>query len=166
MYIVKVSNLNRSRFPVPQEPTLKHNASDRYDGLGLTVFGVVALGVGLVSGMVLSELLGNVDSDRFKSAVRRIREGNDDEPPDPEQIERDLLSALRGNPTTRQAEIDVHAFGEGLIEMEGIVTDERTRDIALELASSVTGVDDVVNRILVEGADTHERPAATMESKS
>jgi len=120
----------------------------------------------MVSGIVLSEMLGNVDSDRFKSAVRRIREGNDEEPPDPAQIERDLLSALRGNPTTRQAEIDVHAFGEGLIDISGTVSDERTRDIARELASAVAGSDVIVNRILVEGIDTHEQPSARMEQKS
>ena len=119
----------------------------------MTLFGALGLGLGLVCGVVMSEMLGNVDSDRFKSAVRRIRDRADDEPPDPEKVKRDLLSALRGNPTTRQAEIDVDAFGEGLIELKGTVSDERTRDIARELASGVAGADVVVNRILVQGVE-------------
>ena len=132
----------------------------------MTIFGVVGLGLGFVCGIVLSEMLGNVDSDRFKSAVRRIRDGSDEEPPDPEQLERNLLSALRGNPITRQAEIDVQAFGDGLIELKGTVPDERTRDIARDLAQSVAGADVIVNRLLVEGVDTHEQPAAEVEKKS
>lgn len=123
---------------------------------GTTLFALLGLGLGLAFGVVLSEKLGNVNRERVRSAVRRMRDRGGDEEMDPDQIERNLLSALRGNPTTRRADINVRALGDGLVELTGTVPDERTRDIARDLAVAAAGAEVVVNRILVEGMDTPE----------
>jgi hypothetical protein len=130
--------------------------AESHDRMGTTLFAALGLGLGLVCGMVLSEMLGNVHPERVRSAVRRMREGGDSEVLDPEQVERNLLSALRGNPTTRGSDINVKALGDGLVELTGTVPDERTRTIARDLAVAAAGAEVVVNRLLVEGVDTGE----------
>jgi hypothetical protein len=110
--------------------------------------------VGLVGG----SLLGDVDSDRVRRVVRRFRSdrtiSEDDPDHGPEDTESDLLSMLESNPATRGLNLEVHALGEGLIEITGIVPDQRTRELAGELARGAVGASVVVNRVLVEGTDT------------
>ncbi len=120
---------------------------------GITMAAVAALGIGLLMGMVAGELIGTVDGQRVRGVVRRLRQGEPDEPEDVEFLERDLLGALRSNPTTRQLDLGVKALGGGMVEVTGAVPDERTRELAASLLKKVRGVETVVNRVLVEGVD-------------
>ena len=125
----------------------------------MALLSVLGFCAGLVFGMVAGSSMGNVDSDRVKRAVRRLRPG--DEPDeDAVQIEHELIEALRTNPTTRDFNLGVRALGGGLVELTGIVPDEATRDLAGSLARNVLGADIVVNRVLVEGMDIPEPKAA------
>jgi hypothetical protein len=132
---------------------------------GITMAALAGLGVGVLCGIVAGELVGTVDGERVKGVVRRIREGDTEEPEDVEFLERDLLSALRSNPTTRQLDLGVKALGQGLVEVTGTAPDERTRELTGALLRNVRGVEAVVNRVLVEGVDvidaTPSSPSAT-----
>jgi osmotically-inducible protein OsmY len=104
--------------------------------------------------MVSGGLFGRVNSDRFRHVVSRLRSREQAEAEDPDQLERDLLTTLRSNPTTRSLDLAVRALGGGLVELTGTVPEEATRELAGRLARGVPGADVVVNRILVEGRDT------------
>ncbi len=137
--------------------------SDHESGgaLGLALTGAFGFGAGLLFGLVAGALLGDVDQDRVKRAVRRFRSGDYEAPEDEEvdRIEHDLLDALRNNPATRRLNLNVSALGGGLVELTGIAPDETTRERAADLARGVLGADVIVNRILVEGTDTNGQSA-------
>jgi len=123
---------------------------------------VFGLGLGLVCGVVVGELLGEVHRDRVRDAVRRLRRGQTPHDRDANLLERNLLSALRSNPTTRGLDLSVRIVDDGLVEVTGVAPDERSRTLAAALLESVRGTEVVVNRILVEGIDVNGRsPAST-----
>ena len=127
---------------------------DSSDGLGVIITGTIGFAVGLVIGIVSGGLLGDVDADRVKRAVRRFRPEDQEPDEDSERVEYDLLRALRGTPTTRQLELSVQTLGGGLVEIVGTAPDEATRELIGEIARNVEGVGVVVNRVLIEGTDT------------
>jgi len=124
---------------------------------------VLGFGLGFVGGIVLSEMVGDVDADRVRRVVRGLRGDQPSEPEDPARVERDILSALRGNPTPRRLDITVRALGGRLVALTGTVPDESAREAARNLAAGVHGAEVVVNRILVEGIDTDDQTAASVQ---
>ncbi len=140
-----------------------HGESD--DTVGIALVGAIGFGAGLLVGLVGGSLMGDVDSDRVRGVVRRLRpdEENSQEGPDdePERTENDLLAMLESNPATRGLNLEVHALGGGLIEITGVAPDQRTRELAGELARGVVGSAVVVNRVLVEGTDTNGETAVS-----
>lgn len=125
---------------------------------GVAIAGALGLGAGLVAGMLVSELLGNVDSERVRRSVGRLRRGaRDESEPDPAELERAVDDALRRNPTTRPLAIRVRAVGEGVVELTGTAPDATARSLAGDLARGVDGTRVVVNRVLVEGTDVPRR---------
>jgi osmotically-inducible protein OsmY len=108
-------------------------------------------------------MVGDVDADRVRRVVRGLRGEESAGPDDPARLERDILSALRGNPNTRRLDITVRALGGRLVELTGTVPDETARETARSLAAEVHGADVVVNRILVEGVDTNDQSAASVQ---
>jgi hypothetical protein len=107
--------------------------------------------------------MGDVDADRMKRALKKLRPSEEDLPDtDPADLERDLREAMAIRPEVRNLDIGVRALGEGLVELTGIAPDETTRTIAGKVAERVPGADVVVNRILVEGIDTTDQPTASI----
>lgn len=124
----------------------------------MAIAAAAGLGAGLLAGLLLSELLGNVDSDRFRRAVGRLRPGTHEGPePDAAEVERAVDEALRHNPTTGPLAIRVRAVGEGVVELTGTAPDATARSLAGDLARGVDGARVVVNRVLVEGTDVPRR---------
>ena len=149
-------------YPRPTGGALRQSDHESGSALGLAFTGAFGFGAGLLFGLVFGGLLGDVDQDRVKRAVRRFRPGDDRLPDDEEEdrVEHDLLDALKNNPATRQLDLSVSALGGGLVELTGTAPDETTRELAADLARGVLGADVVVNRILVEGTDTNGQSAA------
>lgn len=100
----------------------------------------------------------------MKRALGRLRKPDVEAVDDPEQLERDLADAIAHHPELRELTIGVRALGRGLVELAGLVPDETTRRLATRVARRVPGADVVVNRLLVEGIDTNDQPAATISS--
>ena len=130
---------------------------DRDGALGLTLAAVAGFALGFVGGAVLGGSVGDVHADRVKQALGRLsRSGRH---PSPEQLEHAVRDALRADEATRDLDLEVHAAGEGLIELTGAVTDALARRAAGDVARAVPGVDVVVNRILLKGSDLPPTPA-------
>ena len=119
---------------------------------------MAGFGIGLVFGVVAGELLGEVNSTRVKEAVRRLRPGDGEVDPDPDQLVVDLQDALRNNSTTKDLDLTVGILGQGLVEVSGSAPNERSRELAGALLNSVRGTERVVNRILVPGVDLPAKP--------
>ncbi len=116
------------------------------------------LGLGVLAGIVGSELLGNLGPDRVKGAVRRLRRSEREAlEADPQDVERAVVTALEEHSKASDLAIDVRALGDGVVELSGTVPDTAGRRIAAKIARGVAGAEVVVNRILVEGADVPRR---------
>lgn len=121
--------------------------------LGIAVAAAAGLGAGLLAGLVLSELLGNVSADRVRRAVQRLRSPEAEDEEDRAALERAVEEMLGRNPTTRQLNVGVRALGHGIVELTGTAPDTLARRLAGDVARGVPGADVVVNRILVEGVE-------------
>ncbi len=142
---------------------LRRRHDEPTDSLGIALVGALGLGAGLLVGLVFGGLLGDVDSDRVRRAVRRLRPYVDEDEIEDRQdeVEDDLLATLESNPATRGLNLEVHALGGGLVEITGVAPDQRTRELAGELARDILGSAIVVNRVLVEGTDTNGKAAVS-----
>jgi hypothetical protein len=60
---------------------------------------------------------------------------------------------FKSTAATRKLNLSARALDGGLIELTGVVPDERTRQVAGDAAAGVSGADIIVNRILVQGRD-------------
>ena len=149
----------------PMGGALRRHHGQTDDTLGIALVGAAGFGAGLLLGLVGGSLLGDVDTGRVRNVVRRFgpdRESSEDGPDDePERTENDLLAMLESNPATRGLNLEVHALGGGLIEITGVAPDQRTRELAGELARGVLRSAVVVNRVLVEGTDTNDETAVS-----
>lgn len=121
------------------------------DWLGLSVSTAAGLGLGVLAGIIVGELLGDVHSERVRGAVRRLRGTPRARSGAGERtLERAVRDALDENPSTRELRVSVHALGDGIVELTGTVPDADARPLANRVAQGVTGVHIVVNRLLIE----------------
>ncbi len=121
---------------------------------GIALSAALGLGVGVVGGIILRELLTLVSTEPVRSAVRRLRpeaEIGDDH--DPLEVQRSVEQALEDDPGTQSLTVRVEALGDGIVELTGSVPDALSRQLAGDVARGVPGADVVVNRVLVEGSD-------------
>jgi osmotically-inducible protein OsmY len=107
-----------------------------------------------LAGLLISEMFGNVDSERVRRAVSRVRDtSSEPEPIDPHLLEHGVEQALHENPTTGSLPIRARALGDGIVELTGTAPDQQARSLAGDLARGVEGARVVVNRVLVGGTD-------------
>ncbi len=153
-YIVKRMKFSTS--PGAMGGALRREHDETTNAVGVALFGALGFAAGVLVGLVAGGLLGDVDSDRVRRAMRHLRsEGEEgDGPEGPDRIESDLLATLESNPATQGLNLQVHALGGGLVEITGVAPDQTTRELAGELARGILGSAVVVNRILVDGTDT------------
>ncbi|HET7039638.1 MAG TPA: BON domain-containing protein [Gemmatimonadales bacterium] len=127
-------------------------SDDPRDGaLALTLTAVTGFALGFVAGAVLGGSVGEVHPDRVKRALGRL--SGSARQPGPAELERDVRNALRADEATRDLDLEVGSPGEGLIELNGVVSDALSRRAAGDVARAVLGVDVVVNRIVLQGSD-------------
>lgn len=104
--------------------------------------------------MVLRELLSGVSTEPVRNALSRLRQPEtEDEPEDPESVQRAVEDALGEDPDAALLEVKAAALGDGIVELTGTVPDALDRQTAGDIARGVPGADIVVNRILVQGSD-------------
>jgi hypothetical protein len=143
---------------------VQQQEEERQGVTGIALSAAAGLGLGVIGGMILRELLGSVSTEPVRQAVRRLsRPGIDRTGIDPQEVERSIYEAIAGDPDTQALEVEATALGDGLVELTGTVPSELDRQLAGDVARSVVGAEVVVNRILVEGSD---RVASDPESES
>lgn len=131
---------------------------DRVTGIALSA--ALGIGIGVVTGLILWEWLGDVGAEPVKRAVRRVRSAESGEPKeDMDGLEQAIRTAFGESPHLREFDLDAEALGDGIVDVTGVVPDEPLRELAGEIANQVPGADVVVNRVLVEGRDTAPRKA-------
>jgi hypothetical protein len=114
-----------------------------------TTFGV---GTGLLAGFVLSEWMGGVTRPRVQQVARRLGQAAHGRLT-PAASARAVDAALHAEPRLAGFSIEVVAVSRGTVELRGWVTDRPARTLAARVARAVTGIDTVINSILVRGED-------------
>ncbi|MEP6572939.1 MAG: BON domain-containing protein [Gemmatimonadota bacterium] len=126
--------------------------------IGWTIAGA---GLGLLSGFVLSNLLGGVDRERIRRAYGSLQKP--ESAPIPVKAAggvRAVLAALAADDALATLELEVIAVGVGKVELHGWVPTRGLRARAARIASSVPGIESLVNCILVRGEDEPPADAA------
>jgi hypothetical protein len=123
---------------------------------------VVAAGaaLGALAGYVWGGQFGRMTAHRVKRALKRRRRRHGHLRPgdwtddDAGNLVARAVDALRGNPVLAGRPIRVRSLGPGLLELAGLVGSPAEVQRAGQLARRLTGVRDVINRLLVPGVDT------------
>ena len=119
-----------------------------------TTFGV---GTGLVAGFALSEWMGGVNRPRMRRAAERLSQAV----PlhlTPAASARAVDAALHADPRLAGFTLEVMAVSRGTVELRGWVADRPARTLAARVACAVSGIDTVINSILVRGEDDRTIP--------
>ena len=133
---------------------IKREEDEQRGVTGIALSAALGLGIGVLGGMVMRELLSDVSTEPVKNALGRLRQTEThDEPEDRESVERAVQDALGEDPDAATLEVKAAALGDGIVELTGTVTDALDRQLAGDIARGVSGADIVVNRILVQGSD-------------
>jgi len=133
---------------------VKREEDEQRGVTGIVLSAALGLGLGVLGGMVMRELLSDVSTEPVKNAWSRLRQPETgDEPEDRESVERAVDDALGEDPDAALLEVKAAALGDGIVELTGTVSDALDRQLAGDIARGVSGADIVVNRILVQGVD-------------
>jgi hypothetical protein len=120
---------------------------------------VMGLGVGILAGFALAEVVGKVDRRRVGRAWDRLTDGPGSGPLpsgplSPIRAARAVSVALAKLPALATYEIETRALGPGRIELIGWVADRASRALAERTAAGIQGITGITNRLLVEGEDS------------
>ena len=140
--------------------------TDRLSGTQIILWSGLGLGAGLVAGFALSEWIGGISSTRVRGVARRLRE------PAPTRLTtsasgRAVDAALRADPRLAGLTIEALAVARGVVELRGWVPSRALRTIACRTALATSGIESVINSLLVRGEDDQPRsqaPRATDQS--
>ena len=140
--------------------------TDRLSGTQIILWSGLGLGAGLVAGFALSEWIGGISSTRVRGVARRLRE------PAPTRLTtsasgRAVDAALRADPRLAGLTIEALAVSRGVVELRGWVPSRALRTIACRTALATSGIESVINSLLVRGEDDQPRsqaPRATDQS--
>lgn len=136
----------------------------RRDTAGDVVLATMAgLSLGVVAGLVIGEWLGDVNQERVRRGLERLRRNPSTAPPieNPTLLEQVVTQALRTAPDVYSTSVTVEPIGPGTVELIGWTDDERQREHMATVAREVPGVTAVVNRVLVHGVDDAPPEAPT-----
>ena len=125
---------------------------DRLGGLGIVLWSGLGIGVGLVTGFVLSEWVGDVNRRRVSGVARRLREGS------PSRLTtsataRSVAAALDAEPRLAGLGIQVLPMARGVVELRGWVPTRAARTIAGRTALAAPGIESIINSLQVRGED-------------
>ena len=119
-----------------------------------TSFGV---GTGLLAGFALSEWMGGVNRPRMQRVARRLSQAAPVRLT-PAASARAVGAAIQAEPRLAHFAIEVVPVSRATVELRGWVTDRAARTLAARVACAVTGIDTVINSILVRGEDDRVIP--------
>jgi len=127
-------------------------------GTQVVLWTTLGLGTGLVAGFALSEWTGGVNRPRMRRAAQRLAHTAPARLT-PAASARAVDAALQAEPRLSRFTIEVVPVSRGTVELRGWVTERASRTHAARVACAVSGVDTVINSILVRGEDDRIIPS-------
>jgi osmotically-inducible protein OsmY len=115
------------------------------------------VGAGLVTGFALSEWMGGVNQTRVKRAAKSLGHTSPVHHTSAASA-RAVEGALAAEARLSGCALQVVPISRSSVELRGWVGDRAARTLAARVARAVTGVDSVVNSILVRGEDDRVIP--------
>ena len=112
----------------------------------------LGVGTGLVAGFALTEWTGGVNRPRMRRAAHRLGQTAPVRLT-PAASARAVDAALRSEARLAGFSIEVVPVSRGTVELRGWVTNRKARTLAARVACAVSGIDTVINSILVRGED-------------
>jgi osmotically-inducible protein OsmY len=115
------------------------------------------VGAGLVTGFALSEWMGGVNQTRVKRAAKSLGHTSPVHHTSAASA-RAVEGALAAEARLSGCALEVVPISRSSVELRGWVGDRAARTLAARVARAVTGVESVVNSILVRGEDDRVIP--------
>jgi len=128
---------------------------------GLLAWLVGGVALGLTAGLAVSETLGEIAPARIKGLVRRHRRPA---PARTGQLARLVRQAMRLDPGLSLLTLEALAVSARTVELHGWVNSRAERARAARVARGVSGVDAIINCILVHGEDDFNSPEGSTAS--
>jgi hypothetical protein len=130
---------------------------DELSGGEVLLWTTLGVGSGLLAAIALSEWVGEVNSGRVRRVAERLRESG---PPrlTASASVRAVEIALRTEPRLAGLTIEARAISRGAVELRGWVPSRSLRTTAGRTALAVSGIESVINSILVRGEDDRPSP--------
>ncbi|HEX7337031.1 MAG TPA: BON domain-containing protein [Gemmatimonadales bacterium] len=138
---------------------------DQLSGVQIFLWTTFGVGTGLVAGFALSEWVGGVDQARVRRAARRLGHTAPARHT-PAASARAVETALGAEPRLAGCTLEVVPISRSSIELRGWVGDRAARTLAARVARAVTGIDTVINSILVRGEDDRVFPSKRVNDQS
>jgi osmotically-inducible protein OsmY len=130
---------------------------DELSGIEAVWWTALGVGSGLVAAVALSGWVGDVNRDRVRRAAGRLRLAGPTRLTASASV-RAVEVALRADPRLAGLTIEARAAGRGAVELRGWVPGRSTRTAAGRTALAVSGIESVINSILVRGEDDRPSP--------
>ncbi len=126
-------------------------------GTQILLWSTFGVGTGLLAGFALSEWVGGVSQTRVRRAAQRL--GYAGAPHHTSAASaRAVGTALGAEPRLAGCAIEVVPISRRSVELRGWVGDRAARTTAARVAAAVSGVETVINSILVRGEDDRVIP--------
>jgi hypothetical protein len=130
---------------------------DQLSGAEILMWTTLGVGTGLLAGFALSEWTGGVNRPRMRRVAHRLKQAAPVRLT-PAASARAVDAALQSEPRLKGFSIEVVPVSRGTVELRGWVTDRGSRTLAARVACAVSGIDTVINSILVRGEDDRVIP--------
>jgi hypothetical protein len=135
-------------------------------GIEMLLWTTLGVGTGLVAAVALSEWIGDVNRLRMGRVAHRLRQPRRARLTSAASA-RAVEAALQAEPRLAGIRIEVLPVSRGVVELRGWVPTRPARTSAGRTALAVSGIESVINSILVRGEDDQSpalRPRATDQS--
>jgi len=131
--------------------------NQRLSGTQILLWSTVGLGTGLLAGFALGEWVGGVNQTRVRRAAKSLGQSVGLHHTSAASA-RAVETALGAEPRLAGCAIEVVPISRRSVELRGWVGDRPSRTLAARVAGAVSGVETVINSILVRGEDDRVVP--------
>jgi hypothetical protein len=126
-------------------------------GAQILLWSTVGVGTGLLAGFALGEWVGGVNQTRVRRVARRLEYSGGRHHTSAASA-RAVETALGAEPRLAGCALEVVPISRSSVELRGWVGDRPARTLAARVAATVSGVETVINSILVRGEDDRVIP--------
>jgi BON domain len=129
---------------------------NRLSKIQILLWSTFGVGTGLLAGLALGEWVGGVNQTRVRRAAQSL--GSRRRQLTSAASARAVEAALGAEPRLAGCVLEVVPISRSSVELRGWVGDRPARTLAARVAAGVSGVETVINSILVRGEDDRVIP--------